>query len=172
VLSAEPRIDVAIETSGDAFIVDATMDIQVPLEVAWDVYVDIDHATTFLHNIHLSKIISRSGNSLVVRQEGIARYGLLSYSFATEREIQLDPMRRIVTRQLTGTMKKMQSEAQFSVADPGVRIRYHAEIVPDSVLARLFGQSFVKHEVIEQLTLMTKEMMRRHDQRCPSPCRQ
>lgn len=158
---AEPKIDVAVETSSDAFIVDATMDIQVPIEVAWGVFVDIDHATAFLENLRFSKILSRTGSILIARQEGIARFGFFSLDFVAEREIRLEPMKRIVTKQLSGTSKSMKSEATFASIDQGVRIKYHAEIVPDSVLARLIGQSFVRHEVTEQFVSMGKEMMRR-----------
>ena len=56
----------------------------------------------------------------------------------------------------------MQSEARFVAADQGVRISYSAEIVPDSLLAQLFGQSIVRHEVNEQFLSMTKEMLRRY----------
>lgn len=45
--------------------------------------------------------------------------------------------------------------------DQIVQIRYHAESVQDSLLARMFGASFVRHEVAEQFLGMAKEMMRR-----------
>lgn len=159
---AEPKITVEVEKRGDAFIVNALMDIQVPLEVAWGVFVDIDHMTGFLDNLTYSKVISRTGNVLVVRQEGVARYGPFSYSFVSEREVRLDPMKRIVTRNLSGTLKRMQSEATFVPVDQGVRIKYSAEIAPDSLLARVFGQSVVWHEVSDQFASMSKEMLRRH----------
>jgi hypothetical protein len=43
-----------------------------------------------------------------------------------------------------------------------VQIRYHAEAVPDSALARIFGATIVRHEVEEQFREMTSEMMRRY----------
>ena len=159
---AEPKITVEVEKSGDAFIVNALIDLQVPLEVAWEVFVDIDHMTNFLENLTFSKVISRTGNVLIARQEGVARYGPFSYSFVTEREVRLDPMKRIVTKNVSGTLKMMHSEATFVPLDQGVRIKYSAEIVPDSVLARVFGHPVVRNEVSEQLVSMSKEMLRRH----------
>ena len=159
---AEPKITVEVEKSGDAFIVNAVIDLQAPLAVAWEVFVDIDHMTNFLDNVTYSKVISRTGNVLVARQEGAVRFGPLSFSFVSEREVRLDPMKRIVTESLSGTLKRMHSEATFVTVDQGVRIKYSAEIVPDSLLARMFGQSVVRNEVSEQFASLGKEILRRH----------
>jgi hypothetical protein len=158
---AEPRVAVAVGQSGEAFIVDATTEVQVPLRTAWQVLTDFDHMTSILGNLTSSKIIRRDGDTWIVRQEGVAKYGLLSFSFVSEREIRLEPMKRILARHLSGTLKKMESEAQIVALDRGVQIRYHAESVPDSILARMFGASFARHEVEEQFLAMAREMLRR-----------
>lgn len=159
---AEPKIVVDVEKKGDAFLVNALLDVQVPLAVAWGVFVDIDHMADFLDNVTFSKVTSRTGNILLARQDGVARFGPFSFSFVSEREIRLDPMKRITTKNVSGTLKSMQSEATFVAADQGVRIKYSAEIVPDSLLAQLFGLSIVRHEVSEQFLSLSKEMLRRY----------
>jgi carbon monoxide dehydrogenase subunit G len=159
----EPAVAVAVGRSGDAFIVDATIDVQVPPVVAWDVLTDFDRMTSILQNLQSSKVTSRDGNVLIVRQEGVAKYGLLAFSFVSERQIRLEPMQRILARSLSGTLKRMESEAKITAVDKGVQIRYHAESVPDSMLARMFGASFVRHEAEEQFLAMAREMVRRHE---------
>jgi hypothetical protein len=42
-----------------------------------------------------------------------------------------------------------------------VKIAYHAEIVPDSLLVRIFGASFIRNEVAEQFMQLANEMTRR-----------
>jgi uncharacterized membrane protein len=159
---ADPKVVVAVGQSGEAFIIDATVDVEVPLATAWGVLTDFDHMTSILGNLTSSKVTSRDGNTWIVRQEGVARYGLLSFSFMSEREIRLEPMKRIMVRSLSGTLKRMDSEAKIVALDQAVQIKYHAESVPDSILARMFGASFVRHEVAEQFLGMAKEMLRRH----------
>ena len=158
---AEPQVAVSIQKSGDAFIVEARFDIEVPLLTAWEVLTDFDHMARILSNLTASKIIRRNGSTLNVAQEGMARYGIFTYSFSSEREIQLEPMKRIIARQVTGTARRFESETGLSTTDRGTRVRYHAEIVPDSGMARTFGGSFIEHEVEEQLTAMASEMVRR-----------
>jgi hypothetical protein len=159
-ISSEQNIVVAVSRAGDAFVVDATIDVPVTLHTAWDVLVDFDHMTSILNNLTSSKVLSRDGAILRVRQEGVAKYGPFSYPFQSEREIRLEPMKRILAKSLSGTVKRMESQTELSQLEQGkgVTVRYRAEIVPDSALARLFGLSFVRHEVEEQFQMMAAEM--------------
>ena len=161
VFAANPQIKVTIEKRGDAFIVYTTVDFAVPLRMAWDVLTDFDHMIGILSNLTSSAITARNGNSLIVKQEGKARYGPFSYSFASEREIRLEPKRRIFARQLSGNAKRFVSELELSKTDNGSQARYHAEVTPDSGLARTFGGPLIQHEVEEQFTAMAAEMLRR-----------
>ena len=170
-LAGEPHVAVNVAQSGEAFIVDATIDVPVRLGMAWEVLIDFDHMTSILGNLKSSKVASRDGNTWIVRQEGVARYGLLSFSFVSEREIRLEPMTRILARSLSGPVKRMESEARIIAQDQGVRISYHAESVPDSVLARIFGAPFVRHEVREQFLAMSREMIRRQSGAEPTAAR-
>jgi hypothetical protein len=167
--SAEPRVTVTVSQSGEAFIIDATLEVAVSRATAWEVLTDFDHMTSILGNLTSSKVTARDGNTLVVRQEGVARYGLLSFSFESEREIRLEPMKRIVSKSLSGTLKRMDSEARIVSLEHGVQVKYHAESVPDSMLARIFGASFVRHEIEEQFLEMGREMGRRHIRTEPAP---
>lgn len=161
--AAEPEVVVAVSEAGEAFVVEATIRVPVAQRVAWEVLVDFDHMTGILNNLTASRVAARQGNVLVVRQEGVARFGLFSYAFKVEREIRLEPMKRILTRNLTGSLKRMESEVRLAPDGKGqaTQIAYRAEFVFDSVIAGLFGASFLHHEVEEQFRLMAAEMVRR-----------
>jgi carbon monoxide dehydrogenase subunit G len=159
--AADPEIVVAVEKHGSAFVVDATIDFPVPLRTAWEVLTDFDNMTAILSNLTASRIASRSGNTLQVQQEGVAHYGIFSYDFASEREIRLEPMKRILATQISGNAKSFASELQLSPNGVGTEARYHVEVVPDSGIARTFGGPFIKHEIEEQFSAMAAEMARR-----------
>ena len=161
VAAFEPGIMVAVRQSGEALIVDATIDADVSLRVVWEVLTDFDHMAAILTNLTSSRVVRRSGNVLIVRQEGVATYGPLSLPFESEREIRLEPMKRVLVKQISGTVKRMESEASLTQTARGVQVTYHAEVVPDSALARTFGAPFVRHEVEEQFQAMAAEMTRR-----------
>lgn len=159
----EPHVHVGVSQSGEVLTVDATIEAPVTQKTAWDVLVDFDHMAAILHNLTSSKVVSRDGNTLIVKQQGVAKYGVLSFSYESEREIRLDPMQRIRAKELAGSARRMESEMQLSTASPGngVQIKYHAEIVPDSVLARLFGKSELQSQITEQFESMVAEMRKR-----------
>jgi uncharacterized membrane protein len=160
---AEPQAATTVVQNGEAFVVDVLMHVEVPVETAWEVLTDFDHMTAILKNLTSSRVASRDGNTWIVKQEGVARYGLLSFSFASEREIRLEPMKRIAVTSLSGPAKRMQSEMKIGPVERGVQLKYRAEIVPDSILARMFGASFIRHETEEQFLAMIREMLRRHE---------
>lgn len=159
-ISSDKNIAVVVSKVDDAFLVDATIDVSVSLRTAWGVLVDFDHMTSIVSNLSSSKVLSRDGTTMLVKQEGVFRFGPFSYPFQSEREIHLEPMKRISAVNLSGTAKRMKSETELLQPDQGtgVKIRYRAEMVPDSAFARLFGLSFVRHEVEEQFQLMVTEM--------------
>jgi len=165
-MAAGTDVAVAVREAGDGFIVEASIDAPVTLPTAWAVLVDYDHMATILDNLATSKVASRNGNRLIVKQEGVARFGLFSYPFQVEREIHLEPMTRIRAKNLSGSIKRMESEVRLNAANKGtsVHIDYRAEFVFDSILAGLFAVSFLHHEVDEQFRLMVAEMKRRDAQ--------
>ena len=166
----EREVAVAVSESGDAFIVQATIRPPVSLRTAWDVLVDFDNMAGILSNLSASKVVSRNGNVLIVKQEGVARFGIFSYPFKAEREIRLDPPRRILARNLSGTLKRMESDLQLiPTGAHGVRIEYRAELAFDSIIAGLFGVSFLNHEVEEQFLAMVEEMKRREARLASDP---
>ncbi|MDD5335805.1 MAG: SRPBCC family protein [Rhodoferax sp.] len=158
----DQNIDIAVQQNGDTFIIDATMEVPVSVDTAWEVMTDFDHMTSILGNLTVSKVISRNGNVWIVRQEGLAKYGPFSYSFESDRQIHLESKKRIVARNLTSTATRMDSEAEIVPLNQDVRIKYHIEMVPGSLLVRMFGLPFVRHEVEEQLQRMAREMTLRH----------
>ena len=160
--AADPDWIITVDKRGSTFVVDARLDFPAPLRTVWEVLTDFDHMTAILSNLTASKIVSRTANTLLVEQEGTAKYGFFSYPFTSEREIRLEPMKRIVARQLSGNARSFASELLLSPGDNGTEVRYHAEMVPDSAIARTFGGPFIRHEIEEQFTALAAEMARRN----------
>ena len=96
--AAEHEASITLARRGEAFVVDATLSFPVTLKTAWDVLTDYDRMAAILGNLSSSQVVSRDGNTWLVRQKGVARYGPFSYAFFSEREVRLEPMKRIVSR--------------------------------------------------------------------------
>lgn len=161
VFGAEAEIRVSVEKSGGAFVVDADVDLPYPVRTVWDVMTDFDNMAGILSNLKSSRIVRRKETGLVVQQEGTAKYGPFSYSFSSERKIRLEPMKRILARQISGNARRFESAVDLAQTASGTMVHYHAEIEPDSAIARMFGAPFVQHEVEEQFHAMAGEMGKR-----------
>ncbi len=158
--AAEPPA-IRLAKQGEAFLIDGTIDFPVPLDIAWSVLTDFDHMTEVLDDLNESRIVSRSGDVLIVRQEGHKKLGPFSFSFWSEREVTLDPKKGIVSRQIKGDARRYVSTMALNETASGTICRYHAELVPDSGLARIFGGQVVFSEVQQHFIAMTAEMLRR-----------
>lgn len=158
----EAEITINVEKTDDGFHVTATAEVPTPLRTAWAVLTDFDRMTAVMSNLESSKVVERNGNTLRVVQQGTARYGPFSYPFTSEREIRLTPMRAIDSRQISGSARRFESSMRLVANGSGTHLDYSADIVPDSGVAWFFGRPFVRHEMEEQLSAMTGEMIRRH----------
>ena len=85
----EPKVVVTIDRNGDAFIIDAAFEVEVPPATAWGVLTDFDNMSSILTNLKSSRITSREGNTWMVKQAGAAKFGLFSFSFWSEREVRV-----------------------------------------------------------------------------------
>jgi carbon monoxide dehydrogenase subunit G len=161
-LAAEAELVVVVEKHDDGFIVNASATAHAPVAVAWTVLTDFNHMSSILSNLTTSHVLQRNGNTLRILQEGRAWYGPFFYTFSSEREVRLEPMKRILSQQITGSTKHFASQMELSPNAAGTQLRYHAEIIPGSSLARTFGSTFVQHEVEEQLSAMLAEISRQN----------
>ena len=161
VLGAGPEIKVSVEKSGGAFVVDADIDLHYPVRTVWEVMTDFDNMAGILSNLKTSTIVRRKEGGLVVQQEGTAKYGIFSYTFSSERKIRLEPMKRILVRQISGNARRFESASELAQTASGTMVHYHAEMEADSAIARMFGAPFVQHEVEEPFHAMAGEMEKR-----------
>ena len=159
--SAPSDIDIKVDKHDDSFHIEASFEVPVSARIVWQVLTDFDHMADIQPNLTSSTILGRSGNILQVRQEGIARFGIFTYTFASEREIRLEPRKRILARQTAGNTKHYASSMEIFPAETGTRLRYRAEMTLDSSLGRLFGRPFIEHEIAEQFAAIAAEMEKR-----------
>lgn len=157
----EPEVAVTVAREGDTLTVDALMFVAVTPQEAWAVLADFEHFTDFVPNMQVSRIVSKPGEPLRIEQKGKARYGLLSFSFESLREVELLPYEALKSRSIKGNMKKMETLTRLSAEGGGTRIAYHNEAVPDFWLPPLIGPAFIRHEVAEQFRAFIREMLRR-----------
>jgi carbon monoxide dehydrogenase subunit G len=155
--------DIAVKVKHDSEQVTVDVEFIVPVvpQQAWAVLTDFENLPSFNAGVLASKVTSRTGNSLHVWQKGVSKYGILSFSFESIREISLTPFRRIHERMISGSMRKMEETTELLSEGSRTRIAYHAVFIPGMRVPPLLGNVFIKHEAREQFQQLANEIIRR-----------
>jgi len=133
----------------------------VSQSIAWDVLTDFANMAAWVPNVRHSSILKKAGNQLTIEQSGTAKFGLLSFSYTSVREIVLTPQTTIQSTQTKGEMKRQQSLMELSPEANGTRLQYRLELEPSGLASAAISQDRLKHDIDEQFTAIVGEMVRR-----------
>lgn len=159
--------EVQVDYRNGLYVATLHLKIPAPAAIALAVLTDFDHMADFMPGVLSSRIVSRHRNIYEVAQRGKISFGPFSMPFESLRRIEVIDDTRILSRSLSGSAKRMQSEMKLRAQDSGTLIDYHIEIEPDSWIPSALGSNFLQHELAEQFNALGREMLRRRG--TPSP---
>lgn len=152
---------IATKQTADGYALDATFLAPVPQQLAYDVLTDFDFFDRFAPNVKTSRIAKREGNRMVIEQTGVAKFGLLSIPYSSQRQIDVTPPESIRSVQLQGSMKKMESLMTLKSEGGATRMVYHIDLVPSAAAASILTPSRLEHDIEDQFNALIAEMVRR-----------
>lgn len=150
-----------IVKNSDGYVANVVMFAPVAPDIAWNVLTDFDNMQKWVPNVRESKIAARDGNAVTVEQKGVAKFGLLSFSYTSARKMELDPRKSILSTQVAGSMRRLVSLMKVSPDGDGTRLDYKLEIEPAGIAATVMSKEFLQHEITEQFTAIVGEMVKR-----------
>lgn len=142
-----------------------SLSVQTPASLATvlAVLTDFDHMAEFMPGLVSSRVVVHKNNQFQVAQRGKISFGPFSMPFESLRQIEVQDGRRILSRSLAGSARRMQSLMQLYPAEQGgTRIEYNIEMEPESWIPSSLGVNFLQHELAEQFNALGREMMRRN----------
>lgn len=157
--------DVAAERRDGVYYASLSLQVAVPPALALEVLTDFDHMAEFVPNLTASRIVSHTGNVYRIAQQGRAGFGLFGVRFESERQIEVLPDGRLLSKALSGSTKYMRSELRVQGSAGGSRLDYRIEVIPEHWAPATVGVSFMRHELAEQFTALLREMERRQKAR-------
>ncbi len=158
----DPPVSVDVRNDGGQIIVDADFVVPVIPEQAWEVLTDFDNLPRFNSGIRSSKVTGRAGNVLQVAQKAVTKYGPLTFSHDSVREVTLVPHSTIHERLISGHMRRMEETTWLSPEGGHTRVVYHAVFVPGNWVPVTVTNLFMKREARVQFQELANEMVRRH----------
>jgi hypothetical protein len=109
----------------------------------------------------VSKVISRSGDTVRVLQKDQVRYGPFAFPVETVRDIKLVEPVKTESRLVSGSMKKYDATTELVPESGGTRLRYRSVSIPGSALAAMAGEATVKRITEERFKQLRTEILRR-----------
>ena len=158
---------VKVQKDGDNVTIDLSVTVPVSPQEAWEVLVDFDHMTQFLHNLETSKVQEKNGDQWKVFQKGQTSHAGFSFSFESTKLVTLKPYESIQSHLTGGTLKKHESLTTLTPEGTGTHIVYHAESISGVWVPPLLGTSVVEGEVRKQFQDMESEMLKRKAAKAP-----
>ena len=152
---------ITVTQDGLAYMCDAVLFAPVRPTLAFEVLTDVDHMVDWVPNLRQSRFLKREGDVAHIEQVGLAQFGFLSFTFTTERRLELNRPVSITASQIRGSANRYNSVLSLSPEGTGTRLQYHAEFEPGLLAAVVLSPEFFQHEIGEQFTAMIGEMVRR-----------
>ena len=156
-----PIRSVDVSYDGETYVCDVVIFAQVQPAVAWDVLTDFEQMAGWVPNVHESKVLNRENNSATIVQHGVARFGIASFPYTTERRIEMNRPFAIRSTQVRGSLRRVESLMTLEPEGNGTRLAYHLEIVPNLLVGAFLSKRFLEHELADQFGAIVREMSRR-----------
>ena len=160
-LAADRDLLVRVDMVGEEIRTYVSIFVPASQERVWDVLTDYEKEPAYLSDLHVSKIVSRSGDRLRVFQKASVRFGPFTFPIETLRDIRLVAPVRMESRLVSGTMTKYDSTIELQPEGAGTRIIIRSQAIAGSALAALAGESFVKRETEDHFRQVRAEILRR-----------
>jgi len=159
--AAAEAIETRIERQGEYITVNASALMRVDARIAWEVLSDYDHLAQFIPDMKSSRVVSRSGDRVVVEQKG--EFGFFFYRQPVDVTLEVleQPLHRIVARRIAGNIRDLETRYELGTSDAGVRFDYSGRFIPGFSLPPLIGMPIVRRIVERRFRAMVEEIVRR-----------
>ena len=102
------EVSVVSRREGEAVIVEALTELAVTPEQAWGPLTDYDNLARFIPDMQQSRVIERTGQRVLVEQQGSAGLFFLRRSIEVRLDIEESPHAWITARAVSGSFREMQ----------------------------------------------------------------
>lgn len=156
-------IEVSAKKVNNMVVIDVSLVVPATAKEAWDVLIDYDRMPEFLPNLQSSKVIARTPTQLKVAQKGGVTHGPISLTFDVVREVDLKPYSEILSRVVSGNLKKVDGTTRLAAAGDGTRITFHSESIPNIWVPPGIGPALIENETRSQFNDMRNEILKRKE---------
>ena len=155
------ELAIEVERQGEFITVNASARMQVDARIAWEVLSDYDRLAQFIPDMKSSRVVSRSGDRVLVEQKGEISFFFYRQPVDVMLEVREQPQRRIVARRIDGNIRELETRYDLETSAAGVRFDYIGRFIPNFSLPPLIGMPIVRRIVERRFRAMVDEIVRR-----------
>lgn len=159
--AAAQGLAIEIERQGEFITINASARMHVEARIAWEVLSDYDRLAQFIPDMKSSRVVSRSGDRILVEQKGEIGFFFYRQPVDATLEVREQPQRRIVARRIDGNIRVLETRYELETSDAGVRLDYSGRFIPDFYLPPLIGMPIMRRIVERRFRAMVDEIVRR-----------
>lgn len=150
----ELNVERAVDADGDrVYQVASSGTVAATPAAAWRVLTDYDRFADYVPNLKSARVVSRSGDSVIVEQLGAARFLFFSQDIRLTVQVHERPPHRIDISLIDGDMKVYRASWELSPLPDaaGTRVSYSATIEPKFHVPGFVGTSVVRKDVARMM---------------------
>ena len=167
--AAAAKIHLEVTRHDDTFEVRAEAEIDADPVAAWGVLTDYDRLAQFIPGMQESKVVSRTGSTVIVDQRGDATLLFLTFPMRARLEIQEHPFESVVSNAISGNFKDLHGEYHLHAAGSGMLLFFNATFTPDFSFPPLLGTLIVRSAAQRRFAAMVAEIEKtRHAETVPA----
>jgi carbon monoxide dehydrogenase subunit G len=163
VLSAHTAVTVDVaRAADDAYVVDASFDVDVPHHVAWQVITDYEGLGRFVSSIKQSTVRQRDSERLLLEQSGVGKAWIVSLPMHVVLDVREQDQRIVAFRDLCGkSFSRYEGRWELIPTATGTRVTYQLKADPNGRQPALLARSAIRGSVKKLLDEVRTEILAR-----------
>ena len=150
------RLDAA---GAQVFEVTAGGTVKASPEAVWKVLTDYEAMPEFVPDLEKTKVLSRTGNRVIIEQAGVARFLFLSRAIHLVVQAEEEPMSAIDITLVNGDMKVYNCRWEITpLPDGGTRIAYSGKLVPKFYVPGMLGSNLIRRDIERMMTAVLQRL--------------
>jgi carbon monoxide dehydrogenase subunit G len=163
VLSAHTALNVDVaRAADDAYVVDASFDVDVPHHVAWQVITDYEGLGRFVSSIKQSTIRRREAGRIILEQYGVGKAWIVSLPMHVVLDVREEDQRTVAFRDLCGkSFSTYEGKWEVTAAAGRTRVTYRLKADPNGRQPAVLARSAIRASVKKLLDEVRTEILAR-----------
>jgi ribosome-associated toxin RatA of RatAB toxin-antitoxin module len=153
-----PRFELNVERAAGAdddqvYQITSSGTVAATPAVVWRILTDYEHLADYLPNLKSARVVSRSGDTVIVEQLGTARFLFFTQRIRLVVQVRERAPDQIDISLVDGDMKVYRATWRLSpvAGATGTRVVYHANIVPKFDVPGIVGTKVVRNDIARMM---------------------